>query len=383
MPSSSSRRPRILLVINSLEGGGAERIMARVAAGLVEHLPGADIGLLLLDDRERAYLVPEQITVFTANCDGSLIRSVRAVYRHLSLWRPTVALSFLSRANVAAAITCRLHRIHCVISERVHTTRHLGSASTGRFARMLIRLTYPLADSIIAVSDGVADELTSGFGIDREKISVIHNPTDLEGIRSAGSLAPEVQLPEKFFVSVGRLTPNKNVACLIRAFARLRRSDVALLILGDGPLRVELENLAASQGVADLTHFLGFVDNPFAIVARACAYVSTSNAEGFPNALVEAMAQGVPAIATDCFSGPSEILARTKTGIARAMIPAKYGILIPPDSVPDLTAALEFILTPEAASRYRERASIRSAHFSMERGLAAYSLLLSKYIPRD
>ena len=67
--------------------------MARVAAGLVEHLPGADIGLLLLDDRERAYLVPEQITVFTANCDGSLIRSVRAVYRHLSLWRPTVALS--------------------------------------------------------------------------------------------------------------------------------------------------------------------------------------------------------------------------------------------------------------------------------------------------
>ncbi|EAR51192.1 Glycosyl transferase group 1 [Oceanicola granulosus HTCC2516] len=366
MAETTGRR-RILLLINSLEGGGAENVMVRVAAGLAARAPDAEIRLALLDDLPAAYPAPPGVELVRLDSRGAFWRSIRGVRRLVADWRPDVVLSFLARANCAAVLARRQGGGPlCVISERVNTTSHFGTGPRERVLKAMIARLYPRADRVIAVSRGVGDDLRDRYGVPAERIEVIHNPVDIDTLRARAAAPPAIDLPGRFFVSVGRLVPNKGGDILLRAFARHAEPARHLVMLGDGPERDRLAALARKMGLAERVHMPGYLDNPQAVVARADAYVSASRSEGFPNALVEAMALGRPVIATDCASGPREILQG----------PPPAGLLVPVDDVDALARALDLVNEAETRHSLAGRASDRAQDFRPGPVVSAYARVL-------
>jgi glycosyltransferase involved in cell wall biosynthesis len=214
----------------------------------------------------------------------------------------------------------------------------------------LIRATYPKADSIIAISNGVATDLADTTGIERESIDVIHNPAFSPDIQSKSKESVSYRwfdTDTPVVIAVGSLTQQKDFSTLLRAFSVLReRQDAHLLILGEGELREELESLASELGIATAVDMPGFVDNPYAYMRQADVFVLSSKWEGFGNVVVEALACGCPVVSTDCPSGPAEILAN-----------GEYGSLTPVGDETALAAEIETVLntTPEP-DRLRARA---------------------------
>lgn len=185
----------------------------------------------------------------------------------------------------------------------------------------LARVFYPRAQAVIAVSQGVADDLEGLIGTGRARVLVIPNPVvtpDLTALAAAAAdhpwFAPEPIAPP-VVLAAGRLSPQKDFPTLIRAFALLvRQRDLRLLILGEGPERAALETLIQDLGLTGRVALPGFRANPFALIARARLFVLSSAWEGLPGVLIQAMACGTPVVATDCPSGPREVLADGRYG---------------------------------------------------------------------
>ena len=184
----------------------------------------------------------------------------------------------------------------------------------------LIKRFYPWADGIVAVSRGAADDLVRAAGLAPDRIEVVHNPIVTPELREMAA-AP---LDHPWFrpgqapvvLSVGRFSPQKDFGTLIRAFSRvLRECRARLLILGDGPERAGLEALVADLNLGGAVELPGWVQNPYPYMVRADAYVLSSRWEGLPSVLIEALYCSVPVIATDCPSGPREILDGGKHGL--------------------------------------------------------------------
>ena len=367
---------RILFIINSLEGGGAERVMCLVAAAIAEAEKHWRVALVTLDQACDNYALSERVTRIQLNAGGSLLWSMIALRRLLRLERPDIMVSFLTRSNCAAIACSRLVGIPCVVSERVHTTSHLSSHRVRRLKKALIRCLYPYADRVIAVSEGIRDDLVAHYGVAATRVVTIHNPVDAERIRRAALTTPSVDLPHDFIVAVGRLVPNKNFSMLLRAYAAAN-VDSSLVILGEGAERSRLEALASELGVSDKVHLPGFAANPHAILARAQFYVSPSNAEGFPNAMIEAMCIGLPVVSTDCESGPSEIL-HGGAGAPKVteLTKARFGILVPPDNERAMSAALQTMSEPRNQGHFAALAQKRAHDFSLDRSLTEYRAVI-------
>ncbi|MDJ0627697.1 MAG: glycosyltransferase [Rhodobacter sp.] len=376
----SEGRHRLLLLINSLEGGGAEKVMAYLAGELAKTLNGVDIRLALLDDLPAAYAVDSAVEVVRLDSRGSLLRSISQTRRQIAAWQPDVVLSFLTRANCAAILARRKGHFRCVISERVNTSSHFGNQFRGRLFRRIVSRLYPRADKIVAVSEGVRDEMLANYQVPAARLSVIHNPFDIARLRTEGARKPTIALPDDFFVTAGRLVPNKGHEVLLHAFARHRNRDRALLVLGEGAERPALETLARDLGIADRVQLPGYVENPHAIISRATAYVSASRSEGFPNALVEAMALGCAVAATDCPSGPAEILAERPAGMTDGLETAAWGLLVPMDDAAGLSTAMDYYDDPGNRQRYAKRAGQRSAAFAPAPVVAAYAQALGSQL---
>ncbi|WP_201865243.1 glycosyltransferase [Microvirga soli] len=378
-----ARARRILFIINSLEGGGAERVMCLVAAAVAEAEKHWGVTLATLDQTRDSYALSERVTRIRLNAGGSLLWSMIALRRLLRLERPDIIVSFLTRANCAAIACSRFIGIPCVISERVHTTSHLSSDQGGRLKKILIRCLYPYADRIVAVSQGIRDDLVEHYGVIATQVVTIHNPVDAEKIRRAASTAPSVDLPRDFIVAVGRLVPNKNFSMLLRSYAAANISS-SLVILGEGTERSKLEALASELGVSDKVHLLGFATNPHAILARARFYVSPSSAEGFPNAMIEAMCIGLPIVSTDCETGPSEILhGRPGAPKVTKLTRAKFGILVPPGDERAMGAALQTMSDPRNHRQFAALARKRAHDFSLDKSIMEYRAVIDTSLSRS
>jgi N-acetylgalactosamine-N,N'-diacetylbacillosaminyl-diphospho-undecaprenol 4-alpha-N-acetylgalactosaminyltransferase len=357
---------RALFIINSLAGGGAERVMATLLRHSTPWLARYEIALALLDSEPAAYQIPSTVTVHQFDAKGGLLRSVLALRRVFADWQPDVVLSFLTRANVAAWIARRDTDMPLVMSERVNTSAHLS----GWLGRRLVRLAYPRAEHIIAVSQGVADDLTAHYGVRGERITVLSNPVDREAIESAAAAEP-LSVEGPYVAAMGRLVDNKNFAMLIDAFVEARIPG-KLVIMGDGPLRAELGRRVKEHGAAGRIVLAGFVANPFPTLAAADLFVLPSNAEGFPNGLVEAMALGVPVISTNCASGPSEILADSPADAIRGLTFAEYGALVDTNDRSGLAAALRAFQDSSLRTHYGEAAQRRAEHYSADATVERY-----------
>lgn len=372
----TARPRRVAFVINSLTSGGAERVFVDLLNALRTKLGGYETHLILLDREEFRHEPPDWVSIYCCDARFSVLRSVGALVRRVRALKPDVVVSFLTRANVAALIASRLAGIPCVISERVHTTAHLGQGLGAAVQRALIRATYPLASRVVAVSEAIKTDLSTRYGVLADRIAVIHNPTDLDRIRARASEELAFAMAPDDILAVGRLTENKNFASLIDAFARSGLPG-RLVIIGEGPLRAELLAAADRAGVAGRVVLPGYVANPFPLLRGARMFASSSLAEGFPNAIVEALAVGCPVVSTDCRSGPREIL--LAQGIDPVIV-GGCGILVPVDDASAMSEGLRLAADPSLTGSLVERGRRRAAEFSVATSVERYWSVIAQAI---
>ncbi len=361
----TSERPTCLLIINSLAGGGAERVFTTLVTDLARFRGQCDFAVALLDnEKPEAYLLPDWIRVFRIDSNTNLIAGVKGLCELVRKLRPDVCVSFLTRANFAAIVAGRIYGCKTIISERVNTSAHLAGSGKNAVSRLIVRMLYPRADGVIAVSEGVKDTLVKDFAISPERVTVIPNPVDIDRIASLALQPAPFDIAPGDWATMGRLVPQKNVALAIRAFVA-SSSEGRLFVMGDGPLREELEALVRDLNAGDRVRICGFIANPYAVLGRCDAYILPSEAEGFPNAMVEAMALGKPVIATDCPSGPSEILETEASsgGPARG----RGGMLVECGAVDMMAHAITALHDGELRSDLGRLARERAMEFAVER----------------
>ncbi|HAU92750.1 MAG TPA: glycosyltransferase [Alteromonas sp.] len=357
----------ILFVINSIGYGGAERALVNI----LRHPPDSKtkIHVLLLDDEPLARELPEHVTVHFRNSKKKLLASIINVLRVQQTVRPDVSVSFLVRANVSNIIAGLIGR-YCpvVICERMHLDSHLDNQFTGlkrAIAKAIPKLFYRFTDKALGVSTGVTKNLLDSFNLPRHKAHTIFNPYDLQLISEQGTCEPEFPLPADFIISVGRLTPAKNMQLLIEAYLESNET-ASLCILGTGEIKEQLEAYIKQRKADDRVKLLGYAQNPFAIVAKAKYFISASTNEGFPNALLEAMALGRPCIMSNCPSGPSEIMAEESDYYTSEMTPEKFGVLVPLNNKLELARAMNYFQSTDKRERYSFLAEKRSKNFAIE-----------------
>lgn len=366
-----SFKPRVVFLINSLTGGGAERIMVRLIAHSKSYSRSHDLHLVLLDQAPEAYSVPDWIEVHRLRTTGSTALSLAATLRCLRRLEPNVVLSFLTRANLVNVICAKLLGYPAVISERVNPSSHHGRSAGGMGARTLTRALYPQADAVICPSAGVAADLVHNFGVHRTKSTVIPNPVDADELRRAALHPTTPPTKRPYIVAMGRLVENKNFALLLRALAQAG-PEFDLVLIGDGPLHDRLRSLAQQMRLSHRVHFTGFVQNPFPLILQSQAFVMPSDAEGFPNALVEAMALGVPVIATNCRSGPAELFGEEPSLEISGVHEARYGLLVPVRDVEALATALTMMSDVHFRNIQAARAAEGAARYQLQPAVDAY-----------
>ena len=412
------RTSDITLFLPNLDGGGAEKVMLLLAAALVqlgyrvdlvlgqvagsymEYVPtgvhvvglkersqcGARLQALVADYAAlRALLLP----VLLAYKTHRIIRCLPDFVHYVRRVQPTVMLAALTPANLVAIWAQQLAGIsmRVVISEHNTLSQMIAEKAAfwrWRFLSPLLKRVFAHADAIIAVSNGVADDLARSTGLPRASITTIYNPVvtpqlleqaqePLDHPWFAAGAAPVL-------LGVGRLTQQKDFPTLLRAFARVLKTRAAhLIILGEGPERQELESLARQLGTAAQVELPGFVHNPFAYMARAKGFVLSSRYEGLGNVLVEALACGCPVVSTDCPSGPAEIIGGgdyRQIGQENGQNDLSSGILVPVGDEVALADAMLAVLAAPFDAAARKRRQNRAAQFSVERAVERYMEVL-------
>jgi glycosyltransferase involved in cell wall biosynthesis len=288
--------------------------------------------------------------------------------------RPDALIASAPNCNLAAVWAKRLAGVATRVLITEHTAPSMALTKTGnwrsRYLPKLMHRTYQQADSIVAVSRALADDLATVAHVPRQRITTIYNPVvgpHLQRLAAEPLDHPWFRPGEPpVILSAGRLSPQKDFPTLVRAFALLRATRrVRLMILGGATSgsktelrQSDLAAIAAGLGVDDDVALPGFMPNPYPYMARASVFVLASAWEGFGNVLVEAMACGCPVVATDCPTGPAEILAG-----------GRYGPLVPVGDVPSLAAAIGTVLeNPPDAALLRGRAD----DFTVDRSVEAY-----------
>jgi N-acetylgalactosamine-N,N'-diacetylbacillosaminyl-diphospho-undecaprenol 4-alpha-N-acetylgalactosaminyltransferase len=362
-------KPRLLFVINSLAGGGAERVFTSLLSASENRRSEYDMTVALLDQDPPGYALPDWIPVHQLDCGGKLAPSLARLGRLIRTLDPDLVVSFLTRANIAAALSGLSRRRPVVISERANTNAKLDRGSFPMLRKALVRLAYPRADRVIVVSPGVGDCLAADYGVRRDRLTVITNPVDVEALRAVAAEEPAIEVRPDDVVVVGRLRAEKNLPLAVRGFARSGWAG-RLILLGEGPERSALRSLGDSLGLGKRLLMPGFVRNPHAIVARSALLVHTSNHEGFCNALTEAMALEVPVIATDCLYGNAEILDVDEHPADGEVVRGKGGLLIRTNDEQALVRAMALMSDGSFRARTGSEGRERMGAFSSS---AAYS----------
>lgn len=365
----SHEPPKVAIFAQDLADGGAERVLANIANGLVQSGVSVDLVLVrhsgkYLDQLDRGVRVV---------CLGTerVLKSIVALKRYLERAQPNAMLSALPHVNIAAIIAAKMarSRTKVVVSEHSYPSyaRRYSGLRLIRFAYRIVPVAYRLADAVVAVSDGVANDLVDTFRVPRRKVYRIYNPIVTDEEILAPASVPHPWLAKgapPVVLGIGRLAPVKDFDTLIRAFAILRKSiDARLIILGEGGLRGALEQTAVKLGIAEDVLLPGFVSDPTLWLSRAAVFVSTSVSESFGNAIVEALACGIPVVATDCPCGPREILEG-----------GKWGALVPVGDADAVAGALmSAIASPPEPSALKARAR----QFGITASIQRYNSILT------
>ena len=406
MPTQSptcTRAEKIAVLLPSLEGGGAERSMLNLATGFLAE--GREVDIVLCQAKG-AFLdeIPAGATMIELEATGGLrarwiiarsnlqdffvrlrpvllakktapeVARIRSLQRYIVASQPDVILSALPYANLSAIWAKELSgsRVPVIVSERIALSSYCAAPSNSRKWRWrylpeLVRRTYPKANRVVAVSDHVADELITTIGLHQDSVITVHNPVVDDNLRTRAQQPLEhpwfAQDEPPVILAAGRFTEQKDFATLIRAFAAVRADrEARLVILGEGRLRDDLEQLVCTLGIQADVYMPGFVENPFQYMARASVLVLSSAYEGLPGVLIQALACGCAVVSTDCPGGSSEILED-----------GNYGALVSIGNADEMAKA---VLAELDDPTPREILLRRAEDFSVERAVNNYLALL-------
>jgi glycosyltransferase involved in cell wall biosynthesis len=346
--------------------GGAERGALKLAEGLVHR--GYDVDLVLAAAKgPRLAEIPSEVRLVDLR-SRRVLTCLPALVRYLRREKPYALASVLDHANVVALWARRLagypKRVVVIEQNTLSEAATYGSTRRDRMMPWMVKRFYPWADYAVGVSAGVASDLARLTGLPQEKVRVVFNPivTPEMGEQARSAVDhPWFRDGGSVFVATGRLRPQKDFPTLLRAFSKVRAKRPArLIILGEGSERAHLEALVRELGIDEDVDLPGQTSNPYAYMARAAAFVLSSTWEGLPTVLIEALSCGVPVIATDCPSGPREILAG-----------GRYGELVPVGDADALAVAMDaaldgrLALPPEESWRPYEVQAVVDEYLSL------------------
>ncbi|EMA26533.1 glycosyltransferase [Haloarcula argentinensis] len=332
----------IAFFVPSLTVGGAERVTVSVANGLSKR--GYEVDLVVSfnegDFQTDVAGSVNLVDLGTQRIPGIGIgASIPALVRYLRRQSPQILFSQMTYANDIHMISQILSGADTVTISTIHNTLGMQEEPKEKLVQWLQRRLAHQSDQFVAVSEGVAESVVEHVGVDREKVSVLHNPIPVNEVQERARESVDHPWIDSanldVVLGVGRLERAKNFGSLLRAFERVHAAqpDTRAIIVGRGSKRTELETLATELGIDDAVSFPGFVDNPYGYMAGADVLAMSSIHEGLPTVLIEALACGCPVVSTDCPSGPAEIL---KGG--------EYGPLVDVDDDEGLAAAIQATL---------------------------------------
>lgn len=304
---------KIVLFISSLQKGGSERVMANLAGYFQKQ--NYETILVTQYIKENEYPLPQGVTRVISEPEPDKLTGGRIknfIVRFMTLrniwekYKPDVILSFLGKNNLMAIATAAFLPVRVAVSVRGEPTMEYE----GKFMQLLAKFVFCFADGVILQTKRARGFFPKAV---LKKSVILKNPINPQFI------GREVCVErENIIVAAGRLDENKNHAMLIHAFAKIAGEypEMKLVIYGEGELRTKLEMLADEKGLSDRIGLPGSIDNVAEMIGRARIFALTSNTEGMPNSVIEAMALGTPVISTDCpCGGPAEIIKSGENGM--------------------------------------------------------------------
>jgi glycosyltransferase involved in cell wall biosynthesis len=391
----TSRPPRVLLLLTSLHGGGAERVAVHVLnqlshrfdlrMGLLRaagpYLDQADMSRVMVSPHGEEYFNydgPNSAQYRPGKLIGSAVRAPLAFRRMIDAFRPDVVMSFLKGTNLLvwlALMNMQGRRPRWIAREGNNVMavirEEAPNALVAKLSRDLTARAYRRADAVLANSTDMATGIAADLDLDPAKMRMINNPIDIDGIELRSQEAIPGAPNRPFILTAGRLEYQKAHELLLRAFAKSQAWRThALVILGKGSRLGELHRLAAQLGIGEYVRFIGFVANPYAWMAKADLFVLPSRWEGFPTVAAEAMACGTPLLLTDCSFGPRDV-----------MVPGESGEMVPVDDESALAVQIyRLVSEPDLRARLAARGRERVEMFRIGPMLERYSALFEEQV---
>ena len=393
----------IALFVKSFKGsGGAERVFLNLASGLVARGHRVDlvmaryeghfldqippeirvVDLRVRSARQSLWVLPRlgKDTLFWAKMilarkPNYVLGALSGLVNYLKMEQPDVVIASMHYPNIVSVIAREIAQVKSHIILTIHNTLSQEIANSTRKRSKgnkvdVNKRLFPRADAVVAVSQGVADDLASTLSLPDETFTTIYNPVVTKHLEQQ-AVEPLIHPWFKedgppVLLAVGGLKPAKDHMTLLKAFALVRAElHVRLIILGEGTLREKLTRQAEELSISADLEMPGFVDNPYQYMAGASLFVLSSVFEGFGMVLVEALACGCPVVSTDCPNGPSEILEQ-----------GRFGTLVPMKDEHSMAKAIKHALkTPHDTARLISR----GREFSLERGTENYLELINTF----
>jgi GalNAc-alpha-(1->4)-GalNAc-alpha-(1->3)-diNAcBac-PP-undecaprenol alpha-1,4-N-acetyl-D-galactosaminyltransferase len=364
---------KITLVIHAMGSGGAERVMSIVANYWASH--GWEVTLLTLVAQSEPpfYPLDSRIKIRQLGVSGTSSNAIAAIinsWQRIKVLRASiiaskadVVISFMDTVNVLTLIACWNSNIPVIVSEHIYP----GLTTANKVWQLLMKWTYRSADLVTVLTQNAVPffPLHQGY-----RTMVMPNPV----LTPALSTATEKLVPSPSLIAIGRLTPQKGFDILIKAFHQIHEKypDWQLTILGEGPIRSELEALRSQLKLNDLVHLPGQVQNVNDRLRQADIFVMSSRFEGFPMALCEAMACGLPVISADCLSGPREII---ENGVD--------GMLVVTENVDALAQGLDALMSdPAKRQQLAQAAPLVLERFGLEKVMELWKDAIQRVIDR-
>jgi GalNAc-alpha-(1->4)-GalNAc-alpha-(1->3)-diNAcBac-PP-undecaprenol alpha-1,4-N-acetyl-D-galactosaminyltransferase len=362
---------KITLVIYGLGGGGAERVMSIVAnywvsigwnVTLIMLVPPTKPPFYPLDDRIQ--LKPLGIAGRSGNIFAAIANNwnrIKVLRREIIASKPDVVISFMNSVNVYTILACLRSNIPTIVSEHIYP----GSNDANKIWQLIMKLTYRYADLVTVLTQNAVQFYPASHGY---RTIVMPNPV----MAPAPAMETAQLLHSPSLVAIGRLHPQKGFDLLMKAFARLQTKypDWQITILGEGPMRSELEALRSQLNLTDRVHLPGLVSNVPEYLYQAELFVMPSRFEGFPMALCEAMAAGLPVLAADCLSGPRDII---EDGV--------NGVLVQTENVEALAVGLDSLMSDPAKRQQLAQTAPQILHiFGLEQVMRIWKDAIDRVI---
>jgi GalNAc-alpha-(1->4)-GalNAc-alpha-(1->3)-diNAcBac-PP-undecaprenol alpha-1,4-N-acetyl-D-galactosaminyltransferase len=365
-----TKKRKIAFLINSLSSGGAERVVTTLANSLINNYDVTIITFISLppfynlDGRIKLIscynkIAPSSNPLAALKSNYSLLKRIHSIIKDNNI---ELLIGFMTTANVLATVIGKINRIPIIISERTNPYYQ----NIPKFWNFLRSLSYRYADILI-----VQTEIIKNFfnkKIDEDKLRVLPNPISIEltNKRTLGQLSAR----KNIVLSVGRLTPLKAHAILIRAFALTEFSDWELWIAGEGPEYNSLKGLIKELNLSDHVKLLGLVKDVHRLYNTSKIFAFSSTYEGFPNALIEAMHFGLACVSMDCPTGPAELIED-----------GQNGFLVPINDINKMSFKLSsLMIDPSKIEMFGKRSVISARKFEEKYVIEQWTKILNDFL---